>query len=134
MSDLENSVATLVAELGTPTDEDAFHNLIELGPEIQAILMSTFRNEQRPAIRTRLVEVISQFRDPATVEFLEQALGDSAPSVWKASLDGLVSVGGKAVIDALGRAQRRELGTGDKGSARLEWINEALRQTSEGLA
>jgi HEAT repeat protein len=133
MSDLENSVASLVAELGTPGEEHAFHNLIELGPGVISILMSTFRDEERPGIRTRLIEAISQFRDPATVTFLEAALNDSEASVWKASLDGLVSLGGPEVISALRRVRQRELVREDNRTSRLEWINEALQQTGNRL-
>jgi HEAT repeat protein len=113
MSDFNNSVASLVAQLGTPADVDAFHELIEFGPQVISILVSTFRNEHRPTIRTRLVEVISQFRDPNAVEFLELALDDPDATTWKAALDGLVSLGGPAGFDALHRARQREVARGD---------------------
>jgi len=32
MSNIKNFVATLIAELDTPTGEDAFHRLTEVGP------------------------------------------------------------------------------------------------------
>src|SRR5438552_5553546 len=108
MSDLEQICGQLIAEFGTRNDEHAFHNLIELGPQILSILMLTFKNEQRPAIRCRLVEAISEFRDPATIEFLEHASDDTYASVWKASLDGLVSIGGPAATATLRRVQQKE--------------------------
>src|SRR5439155_12205918 len=101
MSDHKNSAASYIAELGTPSDEDAFHRLIELGSGAIPVLMATFRDERRPSVRGRLIEVISQFRQVDTVEFLEGALSDSDTSVWKAALDGLVTLGGPAVIGAL---------------------------------
>jgi hypothetical protein len=132
MDDLDSLVPGLIAKLGTQGEEDAFHTLIELGSQAIPILMSTFRDEHRPTIRTRLVEIISQSRGPGTIAFLELTLDDSDASVWKAGLDGLVALGGPAVISALRRAQQRELARGDNHT-RLEWINEALPQTDQRL-
>ena len=41
MRDIENSVAKIIDKLGTGDDENAFHNLIEIGAGVVAILMST---------------------------------------------------------------------------------------------
>jgi len=128
MSDITEVASRLIADLDTKDEEDAFHRLIELGGGVAPALTSAFSYEQRPTVRALLVRVIGEFRDSASVRFLEFAFDDPSPEVWKASLDALVNLGGTVARDALFRLREKEV-AGSMQGARLDWVNEALEQT-----
>ena len=61
---------------------------------------------------------------------LGSALADSADSVWKEALDGLVAIGGPEALQALRQARAR-LTTDARDSNKREWIDEAVDQINE---
>ena len=82
-------------------DDDAFHTLIEADSAILPMLIQQFRARTYGADRTRIIEVIWQHRDKATIPFLASALNDPHSDVWKQALDGLVTIGGIESHNAL---------------------------------
>ena len=93
MSMNREDVAHLVEAL-CREDDKAFHTLIEALPAILPLLVERFHQEKDGESRARIVEVIWQHRQPASIGVLSTALEDAHPAVWKQALDGLVAVGG----------------------------------------
>lgn len=126
-------MATNLAEIATyyidqarqGNEEDAFHSLLEQDPAIIPILQDAYRTEPDPDVVALLVEVIWQFRDPKAIPFLEEALRDARPRVWKSALDGLVTLGGTESAKVLERTLAAIQASDPK---RAEWISEALEQ------
>ncbi len=105
-------------------DESAFHTLIEGDKAIIPLLIQQFTRRTQGVDRARIIEVIWQFRDEATIPFLASALRDPYADVWKNALDGLVAIGGIESQDVLSDF-RAEIST---GTERAEWTDEALGQ------
>ncbi len=131
MNDLKAYTTHYIKQLSGPNHENAYHSLIEADKAIIPFLIEAFQVEQDPAIRAILVETIWQHRVPATIDFLSVALNDSAPKVWKAALDGLVTLDGSAAICALETAKHKILSDHQNTSIQVEWIDEALQQIKE---
>jgi hypothetical protein len=84
-----------------------FFNLVEADRAIVPLLIEAFNSGIDSEVREFLVEVIWQRGHPSTVPFLESALNDPEPAVWKQALDGLVTLGTIDAIEALHRARSR---------------------------
>lgn len=82
-------------------DENAFHTLLEADKSILPVLIRQFTDHANGADRSRIIEVIWQHRDKATIPFLASALNDPHSDVWKQALDGLVTIGGIESHNAL---------------------------------
>jgi hypothetical protein len=91
LNDWKTYAAYYIKRLDGPDGDNAYHSLIEADDAIIPFLIEAFRNQQNPAIRSTLVEIIWHHKLPETVEFLSEALNDSAAEVWKSALDGLVA-------------------------------------------
>lgn len=120
-----NDVAQLVDSLCRGNDGDnAFHTLIEADKSIIPLLVQQFTTRACGADRARIVEVIWQHRDNASIPFCVSALRDPHPEVWRQALDGLVTIGGiksqAALIDF-----RSELA---EDSEQASWVDEAIGQ------
>jgi HEAT repeat protein len=110
-------------------DRDAaFFGLLELGIEIHHHLMNLFRIEPETNVRTFLVQVIWQSRQPSVIPFLAEALRDNEPTVWKQALDGLVSLASPEVLKVLVTALERA-STADF----RHWLEEAISQVEGNL-
>jgi uncharacterized protein YgbK (DUF1537 family) len=120
-----------IMQLSGPNCEDAYHHLIEVDHAVIPYLVEAYQAEQDSAIRALLVEIIWQHRVPATIEFLSTALADPAPEVWKAALDGLVTLGGATAACVLETAKHRVLSGRQGETIQIEWIDEALQQIRE---
>lgn len=123
-----NDVSQLVESLCDGNDT-AFHTLIEGDKTIIPLLTQQFATRVCGTDRARIIEVIWQLRDKATILFLASALNDECPEVWKQAIDGLVTIGGdqslatlKTVLDQLHNAD-----------ARSPWIAEAIDQIESQL-
>ncbi len=105
-------------------DDDAFHTLIEADRAIIPLLIQQFTAQTYGADRARIIEVIWQRRDKATIPFLASALHDPHSDVWKQALDGLVAIGGiesrNALIDF-----RSDI---SEDNERASWADEAIDQ------
>ncbi len=117
-----------IKQLDGPDGENVYHNLIEADDAIVPFLIEAFRNEQNPAIRSTLVEIIWHHKLPETVGVLSEALGDDAAEVWKSALDGLVALGGEAALRVLESAKQQVQFDRQAGTTRVEWIDEAIWQ------
>jgi hypothetical protein len=106
----------------------AFHGLRELDRSTIPTLEAIYRAEADPAVRALIVRVIWEHRDPSAVGFLADALKDPEPEVWKAALDGLVTLGTSDSAAAL--ASAREI----VDAERRAWIEEAIGQIGRHTA
>lgn len=109
------------------TEGGAFFRLAEASDEILPRLENAFACEPCPDRRRAITEIIWQHRTPASVPFPARALNDPAETVWKEALDGLVTIGGTVVLDAM----RETLKEAD--SVKRDWINEAIEQMARHL-
>jgi hypothetical protein len=113
--------------------EDAYHCLIEADDQIIPNLIDTFRNSKDPAIRSELVEIIWQHRNPATIEFLSEALHDPIPEVWKNAMDGLVALACPKSLDVLRSVRTRAFPKETQTEEFHRWLKEAIDQVEERM-
>lgn len=126
MEDLNAYVSYYLERLEGPDGAHAWHSLREAGAAVLPYLAVALRDEQSPAVRERVVELIWQTREPSAVGTLATALEDPAPQVWKAALDGLVTIGGPSVTALL----RSALAASQRGAHRVpaDWLAQAIEQ------
>lgn len=119
---MDELVQYYVEKLTEAEAEDAWHSLRELGPAALPSLIRSFTAATDLITQVALVEVIGECRFQEGVPFLFRRLEDDRPEVWRAALDGLVKVGGGAVLSLLGVAQARA------DPERAAWVAEAREQ------
>jgi hypothetical protein len=122
-------VAHHIERLRQPeTPEDAWHSREDLESlDFQAlpILQQYAVSEKDEDIRATLVEIIGHHRRPESISFLAQRLGDASQKVWKAALDGLVTLGADDALAALKAARA------SASVEQLEYIDEAIDQIED---
>lgn len=128
MRDLREYVRYYVARLAGSDAEDAWHALVEAGPDAVPFVEDAFATVESPDVKVALLQVVSQWRSADATRFLSHQLGDPAADIWKAALDGLVATGGPTVLDLLRSTRART------ASERAEWIDEAIRQITDQAA
>jgi len=129
MSDthLREVVSEALPQLRTVGD-DAWHSLVDLGEAALPCLVDAFADASEIAKKATIVSVVSEYRSAQAFRFLVECLRSDADPVWKAALDGLVTLGGPDVRTALqdaivGESQRKQ-----------EWIREAIIQVEAEIA
>lgn len=114
--------------LRTGDEECAFFGLLDLGEDAVPVLIEQAAKRENRDIRATLANVICQWRQPSSVDFLGQAMTDDNPAVWKQALDGLVTIGGPAALAWLAKTraclERGELHNG----LTTEWLDDAAEQ------
>ena len=129
MSELEDMVTHYIAALSGPSAENAYHGLLEAGPAAVPFLATAFSTERRPEMRATILQIIWQSRNPSALPVLASGLADPAPAVWRAALDGLVTLRGPKAVETL-RAARNRAVVGE-GPVPIDWLEEALQQIDE---
>ncbi len=104
------------------TAEDAWYWLVELELQALPLLQQFAVSERDEEIRATLVEVIWQHRNPESIPFLAQMLTDPGKKVWKAALDGLVTLGTDDALVAL------KVARAGASAEQLEYVDEAIDQ------
>lgn len=74
--------------------DDAWHSLRELGPVALPLLHEEYYSIDDFVKRIAIIQIVSQWRTQESLRFLAACLRDPHPDVWKAALDGVVSIGG----------------------------------------
>lgn len=113
--------------------DGAFFGLLEMGHEVLPALIEMFRTENDCEARAFLVEVVWQYRQPSTISFLEEALRDTNPDVWRQALDGLVMLASPSALDALRSARARPFASQQEVDDFRQWIDEAIEQVEAKL-
>ena len=121
-----NAITHHIASLNGPEGDGSFHRLLEAGSAALPFLRRALTGPLAPPVKAQLIELIWQTRDPEVVGDLAAALNDPAPEVWKAALDGLVTIGDSSAAAALQSA----LSAAQRGAHRVpvDWLAEALAQ------
>ena len=107
MNDSDPNIRHYMAELEGEKGSDAFHRIREAGSAALPHLQSALRAAKSSRIKAQIVELLWQTREPSVVGSLADALNDRAPEVWKAALDGLVTIGVPQLPAYCGKHSRR---------------------------
>jgi len=116
-----------------PDDVNAWHALAEADPKIVPVLINAFRAERDAEVRALILEAISNYRDPASIACLAEALADPAPSVWKQALDALVALDRPECIAAIEGARGRRFAREEDAVDFRRWLDEAVEQLRHGV-
>ena len=122
MQDLREYIDDYVSQLSGPTADDAWHGLVEAGSAALQHVVRAFAAATDANVRLALVQVVSEWRSVEGVPFLAAQLRDSDAAIWKAALDGMVTAGGPAALEAL------HFASGRSTPEQREWIDEAIEQ------
>ena len=71
------------------SDEDAFHSLIEYGPECAMWLYDEFKRSRSSKTRCKIVDVAKEIRSAAALDLLSHAVLDSERAVWLSAVEAL---------------------------------------------
>jgi hypothetical protein len=118
---LREIVRECIADLRGVGD-DAWHTLIDLGLPALPYLIGCFASTREIEKKAVILTVVSELRSADTLRFLLENLGSDHPPLWKAALDGLVTLGGDDVRNGLMQAIPQSSGS------KQEWIREAIGQ------
>jgi hypothetical protein len=130
----DEEVAYYLTRLRDGQGEDAFFGLIEAGPGAVPLLIAAFAKPENRAVRADLVRCVWEYRERKALVFLAEVLHDPEPTVWKAALDGIVSLGGREAIRTLEAAHARLSAADARSGITAEWIDEAVEQLREQAA
>jgi len=133
MNSLNEYAAYCLERMRQGAWEDAFFRLIEAHPAVLPVLIEAFAKDENREIRALIVECIWQHRRPETIGFLAEVLRDPEPAVWKAALDGLVSIGGSEAIRALQAFRVGISSNQPKHAITVEWVDETLELLQERM-
>ena len=95
---------------------------MEAGPAALPHVVKAYESQRDPHVRATLVRVVSEYRSPDACPFLEGALRVAEPDIWKAALDGLITLGSAAALDVLCRTVK-VVSANQRG-----WIEKAIQQ------
>ena len=105
--------------------ENAWHSLVEMGPGALPYIIQAFEQGCDRSVALNLILVVNECRTSAALPFLASLLLNTDPGIWKAALDGIVTIGGTAAAECL-------RGISETLDAEiLPWIQEALAQIKE---
>jgi HEAT repeat protein len=107
---------------------NAYHSLIELGPQVLPELERRLGDAPDSVFRAALVELARQLHSTDAVRLFDTALRDESPRVWKEALDGLVDLASPASILLLEQALARTPPGHTDPTEWGYWLREALQQ------
>lgn len=116
------AVDDYVHSLSGANADDAWHALVELGPSALPHVIAAFHAANHLDTQVFLVWVIAEYRTAESVPFLAGLLAHDEASIWKSTIDALVTAGCRAAVEALLTASAAA------PDARREWIDEAIPQ------
>lgn len=117
-------VRELAAQLNGPNADDAWHSLVELGAVGVPHLARLFEGTTDQVIRASILSVAGQLRSREAVALLSRCLASESGDLWKAALDGLVSLGGTEASHAIAHAIE------GASAVKRAWLVEAASQLS----
>jgi hypothetical protein len=125
VAELRDVVAHYIGALHGAGREDALCRLSELGSDAIPYLESAMRSESDPSILALVVEAAWQTRSVQALSVLAPALQHPVPAVWKAALDGIVTLSGPESLKVLLSAMEHTDGE------KRDWFEEALEQAQK---
>ena len=120
----DDSISGSLAALAGPKPEDAWHRLVEWGPDVLPDVRGAYDMAKETGFRCLLIGIMAELRDGDSIQRLARSLRDPDPVIWKSALDALVTIGGGEAVDALRQA------TGQAPPEQHEWFAEAIEQLS----
>ena len=133
MNTLQAAVDHYLGVLRNGDFETAFHGLRGLDPAIVPLLIVAYRIESTAQVRNGILRIVSEFRTPASLPILNDAVRDRSATIWKTALDGFVSLASAEAASALELVLREETDSVNPNSEYLEWVREALNQVQDAL-
>jgi len=131
---MDSDIAAYVQRLHGPDHENAYFALIELDHSLVPDLIEAYRAEPSLRIKALLIEIISEYRLPRSLDFLAESLQDANEEIWKTSLDGIVKINDRSGLDILDKEKQRLIVGKSADNTRVEWVEEAIRQLDENAA
>ena len=128
---MEDVVKTHLKQLHVDR-ENAYFSLIDLSPNVVPHLIRAYHDTNNIAEKEFLVEATIEFRLPESLDFLAEVLREEADSLWKIALDGMVTIGSRRSLELLIAEKQRLLSLDSIPAIRIEWVEEAIAQVSEG--
>jgi hypothetical protein len=102
--------------------ENAWHTLVEAGTPALPRVVEAYHTSANRRAKLALLSVISQYRTFQALDFFAGVLASDDDHLWKAALDGLVTLGGKPSRRVLSEA------IAASNPIKREWIDEAIAQ------
>ena len=118
---------TCIDELLSGKSENAFFNLLELGPEAIPFIHAAYLGSADAESKVRLLRVAAETHAEQAIDLMKIALDDADPSVWKEALNGCVMIGGLNAKNALCESLKSEA-HGNMSDPFKEWAIEAIEQ------
>lgn len=127
IEDLQEFVKYQIERLSGPNSDDAFHSLIEAPISVLPLLINAYKNDLSLSVQAVIVDIVGQFKSETSLPFLSHALRSDDDKIWKAALDGFVSIGCENAKQILEKEFYYELEKNLK-SNKAKWIKEAIGQ------
>src|SRR5262245_29675684 len=128
---MDEAVIHYIHQLHQDDSEHAEHWLMEADPTVVSTLLAAYLMNTQPTFRVKLLNIIRSHRIPDTLPFFATVLQADDPHLWKAALDGIVTIKHPDGVTILQAERARLLQLADQTIQRLEWIDEAIRQLTE---
>jgi hypothetical protein len=132
MAEMEREIRRRYLDRMDDPTWDAEDPRMDFGVGALPYFVAAFGKENVPERRARLVRVIWQFRDRVALPTLAIAVNDPSSDVWKEALDGIVTLGGPQAVTILEEARAAIVAAPEKDE-RISWLDEAIRQVTEGF-
>lgn len=98
---MHDKILTALDRYRNGDDDGAISILQEIDGEMLSALAEIYRAEEDPDMRAFIVRIAWERREPATVDFIVEALNDPAEEVWQSALDGTVALASPEILDIL---------------------------------
>jgi len=115
-------VTAYIDALSTPRRDDAYHALLDLGVAALPFIDAAVRSETTPSVRATLIDIAWRTGSNRALPMLARCLQDDDASVWKAALDGLVTLADWRSLEVLLAAKV------EAARDKLPRIDEAIEQ------
>lgn len=126
--DKDEMLSLYIEQLKFQNYEDAFHNLLEIEGNILPSLIEKYEQQDDVDVKEDLIEIIwRRQQDQQVLQFLSKAADHTNPIIWKAVIDGIVSIGGHEALMLLKDIESQATSSENKH----EWIVEAITQIKE---
>ena len=115
-------ITAYIEALSTPRRDSAYHALLDLGAAALPFLDAAMQNETTSSVRATLIDIAWRTGSNRALPMLARCLQDDDATVWKAALDGLVTLADWRSLEVLLAAKV------EAARDKLPRIDEAIEQ------
>ncbi|MEO8275132.1 MAG: hypothetical protein ABI639_02875 [Thermoanaerobaculia bacterium] len=133
-ADLQAAVDFYLAEMRAGDFDSAAHGLLCFDPGVVPLLCAVFDQQTSEDSRCTLMRIAREYRLDTALPMLEAGLRDRRPDVWKAALDGFVTVASPTALDSLQSFAAEAAFSGSRDADFIDWVREAIQQIEEARA